>query len=101
MINDAGDIEAQLAVERRINQHPDAATNGWQVYGASTDRYGRGRRVPTGSYWAAFWDPREPLIVAAALDELEKLILARRGEMAAERRWVEGSALDRILPPEG
>ncbi len=89
-INDRNDVSAQLALEGRLN--------GWQVYGARTKRCGRGQIVPAGHYWAAHWDPREPLIIAATLDELEIGCLQRQQEVAAERQWAERSDLSRIWP---
>lgn len=90
---------AELEVERQINQHPNREIVGWQVYWASTERWGRNQRIPAGSYWAAHYQPREPLVIADTLEELEKQVLQRREEMAAEQRWAERSALERILPP--
>lgn len=92
-INDREDVAAQLALEGRLD--------GWQVFGTRVPRWGRGRKVPPGSYWASHWDPREPLIVAPTLDELEIGVLQRQREMAAVRPSAERAALGRILPPRG
>jgi hypothetical protein len=65
-MSDHDDLHAQLAVEGRLA--------GWQVYRAREPRCARGADIPAGSYWAAHWHPDEPLVIAADLAELERLV---------------------------
>jgi len=84
MTYDQDDLRAQLALEGRLA--------GWQVYWAAERRWSRGVEVPAGHYWAAYWHIDEPLVVAADLVELERLVGERTPPERSVMRELLGHA---------
>lgn len=83
------DVRDQLQVEGRL-------TGGWQVYRARERRWSRGAEIPAGYFWATHWSLDEPLVVAADLAELERLVGKRTPPERSVMRELLGEDADRF-----